>query len=409
MSVRLTTASAIWEAARSDGRPRAMRNCPSTLVITVNGTVAPSSTERRDARTRSPIPSQAVSIQAGRTIIGSASRTATHVAARIPAVVSVALPGLLAAALELALHRQHDVGSRRRDARGEVEQARRDAVEGDLLRAENGADHDHVCREQHLPGDVAEEGVAREAEQLPHGLPGHETRREPEAGQLAPHVEHRVREPDDGGDQDERREDGQCAMPRQDGEHEHEVDADRDEGAGVEDVEALSTLEKAAKETERRLRREREDRDHACDLGGAPEIGRERDQLGEEPCEHEPDHEGERAEDEKDREARRRERVDVSRVPGAAVKRRVADHGRRDSEVEDAEERRQGCDEDPRAVALLGDGADRDGCQDQPREYRDSVCQVVRADVPRGEPHARIVAEVDDGVGERLRIGIPGV
>ena len=35
--------------------------------------------------------------------------------------------------------------------------------------------------------------------------------------------------------------------------------------------------------------------------------------------------------------------------------------------------------------------------------------QVVRADVARGEPHARIVAEVDDGVGERLRIGIPGV
>ena len=82
-------------------------------------------------------------------------------------------------------------------------------------------------------------------------------------------------------------------MALQDDDHEHGVDGDRRDAAGVDDVEPLCTLQEAGEEPERCLEPKSQRRDDRGDLGGPFEIRRQIDHHRQEPGDHEADGDGE--------------------------------------------------------------------------------------------------------------------
>ena len=95
------------------------------------------------------------------------------------------------------------------------------------------------------------------------------------------------------------------------------------------------------------------DGDHRRHLRRLLQVGAEAIMSGRNQASTRPDEQRDETEDEVDREARGGERVDLLGRVLPAVVGREADDGRRDPEVEQAQQRRHRADEDPDAVAFL--------------------------------------------------------
>ena len=165
-----------------------------------------------------------------------------------------ALAIVFAASLELALQRQEHGSVPLCDTRGQAEQARRDAVEGDLLGAEDRP-RSGSRRRSRRPCRRCDRGrrTAR-SRAVPHAARATQVHGRAGARELAADVEEGNSEPDQRRDERDRGEHGERAVAVQDDDQEQR----RRRGStttrrDVEDVEALGALEQAAEEPERRL------------------------------------------------------------------------------------------------------------------------------------------------------------
>ena len=271
------------------------------------------------------------------------------------------------------------------------------------------ADDDHVGREHDFRRDLDQHVARAEAEQLPRLSTRDETPTDAQPRQLAPEPEHRHQQPErrsQHADQRERHE--PAARHVEDHDDEAEVENRAEQVADVDQVVALLARQEDAEEAEREADHERADGDDDGDLCRAHVLIRDLDREREGPGEHDREQRRHQREDEIDRERRRGQLAGLVASATAALLGGEPDHGRPDSEVEQADEADDRADQRPDAELLGSKRADDDRRDEEAGHDRDGVDAVDQNHIAAKEPHDS-VAQALNRRDDCVRPAVDGV